>query len=140
MPDLVYGILATLAYGVVGTALMALGFALVDLATPGKLRELIWVEGNRNASVLLGSGLLGVGIIVTTAILVSETALGAGLLSTVVYGLIGLVLMSVAFVILDIATPGKLGEILAQERPHPAAWVSAAVHISISSIIAGAIT
>lgn len=140
MPDLVYGILATLAYGAVGTALMALGFALVDLATPGKLRELIWVEGNRNASVLLGSGLLGVGIIVTTAILVSETALGAGLLSTVVYGLIGLVLMSVAFVILDAATPGRLGEILAQERPHPAAWVSAAVHISISSIIAGAIT
>ena len=140
MPDLVYGILATLAYGAVGTVLMALGFVLVDLATPGKLRELIWVQGNRNASVLLASGLLGVGIIVTTAILVSETALGPGLLSTVVYGLIGLVLMAVAFVILDIATPGRLGEILAQERPHPAAWVSAAVHISISSIIAAAIT
>lgn len=140
MPNLVYGILATLAYGAVGTALMALGFVMVDFATPGKLRELIWVHRNRNASVLLGSGLLGVGIVVTTAILVSETKLGVGLLSTVVYGLIGLVLMSVAFVLLDIATPGRLGEILSQERPHPAAWVSAAIQISISSIIASAIT
>lgn len=140
MADLAYGILATIAYGAVGTALMALGFLLVDLATPGKLRELIWVHGNRNASVLLGSGLIGVGVIVTTAILTSDDALGAGLLSTVIYGLIGLVLMSVSFVLLDVATPGKLGEILSREEPHPAAWVSAAVHLSISAIIAGAIT
>lgn len=140
MPDLVYGLLATLAYGAIGIVLMALGFALVDLATPGKLRELIWAHGNRNASVLLGAGLLGVGIIVTTAILVSHNTLGMGLLSTVVYGLIGLLLNSVAFVLLDFATPRRLGEILSQERPHPAAWVSAALQISISSIIAAAIT
>ncbi|MGH3452121.1 MAG: DUF350 domain-containing protein [Haloechinothrix sp.] len=140
MPDLVSGLLATIAYGAIGTVLMALGFLLVDLATPGKLRELIWAQGNRNASILLGSGLLGVGIIVTTAILTSENDLLAGLLSTVVYGLIGLVLMSVAFILLDIATPGKLGAILSQPEPHPAAWVSAAVHLAISAIIAGAIS
>jgi uncharacterized membrane protein YjfL (UPF0719 family) len=140
MPDLVSGLLATIAYGAVGTVLMALGFLLVDLATPGKLRELIWAEGNRNASILLGSGLIGVGAIVTTAILTSENGLADGLLSTVVYGVIGLVLMSVAFVLLDLATPGKLGAILAQPQPHPAAWVSASVHLSISAIIAASIT
>lgn len=82
MSELISGLLATLAYGAVGTVLMALGFVLVDLATPGKLRELIWVQGNRNASVLLASGLLGVGVIVTTAIITSDTDLVTGLMST----------------------------------------------------------
>lgn len=140
MSELVLGLLATLAYGAVGTILMALGFVLVDLATPGKLRELIWVQANRNASVLLASGLLGVGVIVTTAIISSDSDLGTGLLSTVVFGLAGLALMSIAFVLLDLATPGKLGEILARPEPHPAVWVSAAVHVAVSAIIAAAIT
>lgn len=140
MTELLDGVLATLAYGAVGTALMALGFALVDLATPGKLRDLIWAQGNRNAAILLASGLLGVGVIVTTAIVTSDDGLAAGLLSTAVYGVIGLVLMSVAFVLLDLATPGKLGEIIADPQPHPAAWVSGAVHLSISAMIAGAVS
>lgn len=91
MTELLDGVLATLAYGAVGTALMALGFALVDLATPGKLRDLIWAQGNRNAAILLASGLLGVGVI-------------------------------------------------ADPQPHPAAWVSGAVHLSISAMIAGAVS
>ncbi|MCE7004803.1 DUF350 domain-containing protein [Kibdelosporangium philippinense] len=140
MSELVSGLLATLAYGVIGTVLMALGFLLVDLATPGKLRELIWVQGNRNASILLASGLLGVGAIVTTAIITSDSDMSVGLMSTVVFGLAGLALMSVAFVLLDIATPGKLGEILASPEPHPAVWVSASVHIAVGAIIAASIT
>lgn len=134
------GVLATVAYGGVGTILMAVGFLLVDLATPGKLRELIWTEANRNAAVVLASGLLGVGLIVTTAVLTSEDSLAAGLLSTFLYGLTGLALMSVSFVLLDLVTPGKLGEILTRPEPHPAAWVTAAVHVSISAIIAASVT
>lgn len=134
------GVLATVAYGGVGTLLMAVGFLLVDLATPGKLRELIWTEANRNAAVVLASGLLGVGLIVTTAVLTSEDSLAAGLLSTFLYGLTGLALMSVSFVLLDLVTPGKLGEILTRPEPHPAAWVTAAVHVSISAIIAASVT
>lgn len=140
MTELDDGVLATLAYGGLGTALMALGFLLVDLATPGKLRDLIWSQGNRNAAVLLVSGLVGVGLIVSTAILTSDDGLAAGLLSTLLYGVIGLVLMSVGFVLLDLATPGKLGEILTRPEPHPAAWVSAAVHLALSAIIAASIS
>lgn len=140
MLELGTGLLATIAYGAVGTLLMALGFLLVDLATPGKLRELIWVQGNRNASVLLSSGLIGVGIVVTTVILTSEDGIAAGLLSTLLYGMMGLVLMSVAFVLLDLATPGRLGEILTRPELHPAAWVSASVHLAISAIIAASVS
>jgi uncharacterized membrane protein YjfL (UPF0719 family) len=131
---------AAAAYSGVGVLLMAVGYVLVDLATPGKLRDLIWVERNRNAALLLASGLLGVGVIVTAAILSSEDTLAAGLLSTLGYGLLGLVVMAVAFVVLDLATPGRLGDILSEPEPHPAAWVSAAVHLAISAIIAAAIS
>ena len=62
---------------------------------------------------------------VTAAILSSEDTLAAGLLSTLGYGLLGLVVMAVAFVVLDLATPGRLGDILSEPEPHPAAWVSA---------------
>lgn len=131
---------AAAAYSAVGVGLMAVGYALVDVATPGRLRELIWVERNPNAALLLTSGLLGVGIVVTAAIVASHGDLALGLASTVGYGLLGLVVMSVAFLLLDLVTPGQLGEILAEAERHPAAWVSAAVHLATSAIIAAAIS
>src|SRR5690606_25688643 len=103
-------------------------------------RDLIWVHRNRNAAMLLCSGLLGVGLIVATAILSSEEGLIRGLVSAFGYGIAGLILMAVAFVILDLATPGKLGEILVDPEVHPAAWVSSAIHLAIAGIIAAAIT
>ena len=131
------GIAAT--YGLVGLVLMALGFVLVDVLTPGNLREQIWVQRNRNAAVLLASNVLGVGIIVATAIAASQGNWGEGLLSTAAYGILGLVLMAVSFVVLDVVTPGKLGEIVVEEAPHPAVYVNAASHIAVSAIVAVAI-
>lgn len=131
------GIAAT--YGVVGLVLMAVGFALVDVLTPGNLREQIWAQRNRNAALLLASNLLGVGIIVSTAIAASEDDWVAGLLSTAVYGLLGLVLMGLSFVVIDAVTPGKLGAILVEEEPHPAVYVSGASHLAVSAIVAVAI-
>lgn len=140
MSDLIDGLLGTLAYGAVGLVLMALGYGLVDVATPGKLRDLIWVHRNRNAAVLLCSGLLGIGVILTTAIVVSDDNLAVGLVNTVVYGLLGLALMGLSFVVIDAATPGKLGEVLATEENHPGVWVSAVAHVVVSVVIAAAIS
>ncbi|GAB2993875.1 DUF350 domain-containing protein [Saccharothrix stipae] len=140
MSDLLNGLLGTLAYGAVGLVLMTLGFVLVDVATPGKLRDLIWVERNRNAAVLLCSGLLGIGIILTTAIVISDDNVAVGLLNTAVYGVIGLVLMSLAFVVIDLVTPGSLGEVISTEEGHPGVWVSATAHVVVSVIIAATIS
>jgi uncharacterized membrane protein YjfL (UPF0719 family) len=131
------GVAAT--YGIVGLVLMAFGFVLVDVLTPGNLREQIWVQRNRNAAILLASNLIGVGIISATAIAASQGNWGEGLLSTAAYGVLGLVLMGVSFVVLDVFTPGKLGEILVQEESHPAVYVTAAAHIAVSAIVAVAI-
>ena len=139
MENLLTDLLVTLAYGVVGVVLMAVGYVLVDVATPGKLHELIWVERNRNAAVLLSSNLVGVGTIVVAAIVASADDFRLGLIGAGAYGVLGLVIMAVAFVLLDAATPGKLGELLVDPQPHPAVWVSATVHLATGAIIAAAI-
>jgi uncharacterized membrane protein YjfL (UPF0719 family) len=128
------GIAAT--YGVVGLVLMAVGFALVDVLTPGNLREQVWVERNRNAAILLASNLLGVGIIVSTAIAASENDWAIGLVSTAAYGILGLVLMGLSFVVIDAVTPGKLGALMVSEEPHPAVYVNGASHIAVAAIVA----
>jgi len=137
--NLVTDLLATLAFGVVGVVLMGVGYGLVDLATPGKLHELIWTERNRNAALLLTSNLLGVGIIVVAAIFASDNDFTLGLVGAAAYGIVGLVIMAAAFLLLDAVTPGRLGELLVDPEPHPAVWVSAAVHLATGAIIAAAI-
>ncbi|MEW2444890.1 DUF350 domain-containing protein [Micromonospora marina] len=139
MQNLVTDLLVTLAYGAVGVVLMAIGYVLVDVATPGKLHELIWTERNRNAALLLSSNLLGVGTIVVAAIVASADDFKLGLIGAGAYGILGLVIMAAAFVLLDVATPGKLGELLVDPEPHPAVWVSATVHLATGAIIAAAI-
>ncbi|MGY0006316.1 DUF350 domain-containing protein [Micromonospora sp. I033] len=140
MQTLVTDLLVTLAYGVVGVALMAVGYVLVDVTTPGKLHELIWAERNRNAALLLASNLAGVGVIVVAAIAASADDFVLGLVGAAAYGILGLVIMAAAFLLLDMATPGRLGEILVDPEPHPAVWVSAVVHLATGAIIAAAIS
>lgn len=127
------------AFSAVGLALMALGFVLIDLLTPGNLREQIWLHRNRNATVLVSSNLLGVGIIVTSAITASEDAVIAGLVSTLVYGVLGLLLMGLSFLVVDLLTPGSLGALLIENTPHPAAWVTGTSHLVVAAIVSAAL-
>jgi uncharacterized membrane protein YjfL (UPF0719 family) len=127
------GIAAT--YGLVGLVLMAVGFALVDVLTPGNLREQVWVERNRNAAVLLASNLIGVGAIVATAIAASENDWAIGIVSTLAYGLLGLVLMGLSFMVIDAVTPGRLGALMVAEEPHPAVYVNGAAHLAVAAIV-----
>ncbi|MEV0732804.1 DUF350 domain-containing protein [Polymorphospora sp. NPDC050346] len=139
LEDLFTDLLVVLAYGGVGVVLMAIGYVLVDVATPGRLRDLIWTERNRNAALLLASNLAAVGIIVIAAITASADDPVDGLISAGAYGLLGLVIMAVSFLLLDAVTPGKLGELLVDVQPHPAVWVNAVVHLVTGGVIAAAI-
>ena len=134
------GLWAGLAYTLSGVALMLLGVLLVDLLVPGNVREQVWEHRNGNLAVVLAAELLGVGAIVTSAILSSGDELGRGIADTFGFGVLGLVLMAVAFVVVDMLTPGRLGALLAESRPHPAAWVTAAANLATASIIAAAIS
>src|ERR671939_787 len=98
---------------------MALGFLLVDVLTPGKLRDLIWVDRNPNAALLLAANQLGIAAIVFTAIFTSYDSFGQGLASTVIFGVVGIAIMGLAFLVLDWLTPGRLGDVICTPERHP---------------------
>ncbi|MER5861890.1 DUF350 domain-containing protein [Kitasatospora sp. NPDC002040] len=139
MHDIVNGLGAAAVFGAVGVVLLLLGVGLVDVLTPGKLGHQIWIERNRNAALVLSSALLGIGGIVFTSIMSTYDDFGKGLAATAAFGLLGLVLMAVAFWLLDVVTPGKLGAILVDPEPHPAVWVTASTNLAVAAIISASI-
>ena len=139
LEDLLSGAGRSIVFGIVGVGLMALGFVLIDLLTPGKLRELIWVDRNPNAALLLAANQLGIASIVFTAIFTSYDSFGQALASTVIFGIIGIAIMGFAFLVLDWLTPGKLGEVICTPERHPGATVSAASHFGAALIVCACI-
>jgi len=129
-----------LVYAVVGIAVLGLGYAALDLLTPGRLGAHIWTERSLNAAVVLASGFLGLGGIVFAAIWANGSgSLGAALGWTVVFGLLGVVLQAVAFRLLDLVTPGDLAELVTQREFHPAALVAAAAQVAVSLVVIASI-
>ncbi|HYI62161.1 MAG TPA: DUF350 domain-containing protein [Acidimicrobiales bacterium] len=140
MSDVLNDILDALAFGAVGIAVLGLGYLALDLLTPGKLGELIWGRRNLNAAIVLASGLTALGGVVATGIWSADGDLGEGLARAAGYGILGVVLLSVAFLLIDLLTPGKLGDIITEERFHPASLVTAASHLAIGAVVAASVT
>ena len=138
--DFIDAVIGAAAYSVVGIGLMVLGYLVTDWLIPGKLGEQIWKDRNVNVAILLTANILSVGLIVIGAIWASAGNLVEGLVSTAVFGVIGLAAMAVSFVILDWLTPGRLGDILASDEPQPAVWVHAAMHLALGGVIAMALS
>ena len=128
------------AYTGVGLALLALGFFALDLLTPGHLGRHIYENRSTNAAIVLSAGFLGQGAVIFAAIWTNATSgFGTALLYTVVFGILGVVLQAVAFLLLDLLTPGKLGEHLMEAPFHPASLVSAAAQLAVAAIIVASI-
>jgi len=128
------------AYTGVGIALLVLGFYALDLLTPGHLGRHIYDERSINAGLTLAAGFLGQGAIVFATIWTNATSgFGRALLYTVVFGVLGVLLQAVAFLVLDLITPGRLGEHLMQPGFHPASLVSAAAQLAVAVIIVASI-
>jgi uncharacterized membrane protein YjfL (UPF0719 family) len=138
--ELFTGMGEAVAWGAMAIVLLALGYGVIDLLTPGSLGQLIYVEHNVNAAVVLASGILAIGTIVTTSILTSLAGFLPGLVSAFAYGVLGIGLLAVAFLVADRLTPGDLGEIVTHSTPNPAAWVVAANHVALGAILAAAIS
>ena len=128
------------AYTGVGMLLLVVGAIALDLLTPGHLARHIYEERSVNAGIALAAGFLGQGAIAFTTIWTNATSgFGTALGYTVVFGLVGIALQVVAFVVLDLLTPGKLGATLMQVTFHPASLVTAAATLAVSAIIVASI-
>ncbi len=138
--DLAFDLLSGLAYGALGLVLLALGYGAIDLLTPGRLSDVIYRERNWNAAAVVASGLVAIATINVTAIITSHDDLDKGLAYSGAFGLLGIVLLAVSFVILDKFTPGELGEIVCAPERHPAIIVTVANHIAVGAIVAAAIS
>jgi uncharacterized membrane protein YjfL (UPF0719 family) len=139
--DLATELGAGLLYGFVGIALLALGYRVIDLLTPGHLGRQLCEDRNRNLGVIVSSAMLAIGIIVTSAIIASDGDLAKGLGESAGFGLVGIILLGVAFAVVDLITPGKLGDIVTGEEGHePMVFVTGAALVSIGGIVAAAIS
>ena len=128
------------AYTGVGIALLVLGYYVLDLLTPGHLGKHIYENRSVNAALTLSAGFLGQGAIVFASIWTNATSgFGLALLYTVVFGVLGVVLQAVAFLVLDLISPGRLGEHLTDVAFHPASLVSAAAQLAVAVIIVASI-
>jgi uncharacterized membrane protein YjfL (UPF0719 family) len=134
-----------LLYGLVGFIVMAVGFIALDLVTPGKLLHVVWTERNRGAAVLLAGQTIAIGLVIDQSIRASESeqGLGLGLFSTLLYGLAGVAVMTFISCVVGLLTPGRLGHAVLDDngdRPHPAAWVQAAMYIGSAFMVGAAVS
>ncbi|WP_027942450.1 DUF350 domain-containing protein [Amycolatopsis taiwanensis] len=137
--DLVRGIGAILLYGVVGLFLMFIGFYAIDLTTPGKLSQLVH-RGLPNAVLVTASGLLSMAFIIVVAIFNSASDLTGGLITSLVYGLLGIIVQVVAVRLLEWATRIDVGRTIEQESFQPVSVVVAAAHLALGLVVAVAIS
>ena len=134
------GVLATLLYFVIGIAVLVVGFFVLDVLTPGNLRHQVYIDRNPNAAILLAANHLALALIVVTAILTSDDALGQGLVDSLVYGLLGVVLQGVALRLLDAFVPGHLRAMVTEQRASGAAWAVGSTLLAIGAVNAAALS
>lgn len=127
-------------YAVVGLLLLALGFAALDAVTPGRLGTHILEARSVNAAMVASAGLIGLALVVFTAIWTNATSgFGHALVWTIAFGLLGVLMQVVAFLVLDLATPGRLGDVVVQVPFHPAALLAASAQLAVAGIIVASI-
>jgi uncharacterized membrane protein YjfL (UPF0719 family) len=136
------GVVATLLYFIVGLAVLVVGFAALDLLTPGNLRTQVYTDRNPTAAVLLGANHLALAVVVVTAIMTSDSELGLvqGLTDSLVYGLLGVVLQAVALRLLDAFVPGHLRNLVNEPKLVGASWAVAASLVAIGGVNAAALS
>jgi uncharacterized membrane protein YjfL (UPF0719 family) len=134
------GALATILYFLVGTAVLIIGFIVVDLLTPGRLRQLVFIDRRPNAVVIACANYIALGAVIISAIANSYSQLGQGLVGVAVYGLIGVVLQGIALLTLHFVIPGDFHEHVDEPELHPAAFAVAVMLLAVGGVTAAALS
>ena len=134
------GALATVLYFLVGMAVLISGFVMVDVLTPGKLRQLVFVDRRPNAVVLACANYIALAAVIISAITNSYSQLGQGLVGVAVYGLIGVVLQGIALLTLHFVIPGNFHEHVDEPELHPAAFAVAVMLLAVGGVTAAALS
>jgi uncharacterized membrane protein YjfL (UPF0719 family) len=134
------GAVATILYFLVGTAVLILGFIVVDVLTPGKLRQLVFIDRRPNAVILACANYIALAAVIISAITNSYSKLGQGLVGVAVYGLMGVVLQGIAILSMHFVIPGNFHEHVDEPELHPAAFATAVMLLAVGGVTAAALS
>lgn len=133
------GVVATVAYAVTGGALLAVGYVVLDLVTPGRFTQLLRDGGSANAAALAIGNLVGVTIVVATAGVSSPDETVDGVTSMAGYGAIGVVAQAALLMALSAGLRGDVGKLLTTRELHPLSVVVATASVALGVVTAVAV-
>lgn len=139
IPELLNGIGVSLAYFGVGALLLAVGFVMLDLLTPGSLRQHVFIDHRPNAAALHAASALALAIIIVTVMTNASDSLMSGLVDVAVYGLLGIVFQAVTLVILELVVPGRFRDLVSAPTFSTASIAVAATLVAVGAVNAAAI-
>ena len=149
MDNLLNAMLHAVVYAFTAGALLVAAYYVLDLITPGHLgRQLRGESGedgevtpSQSAGVVAGAWTLSNALVLFTAIWTNgQTDLGTALLWTVAFGVLGIALNTVMFLVVEALTPGRLREIVCTPGPvRPLAVLAAAASLSVAGIVCASI-
>jgi hypothetical protein len=113
---------------------------MVDVLTPGKLRQLVFIDRRPNAVVIACAMYIALTIVIITAIANSYSQLGQGLVGVAVYGLMGVILLGVALLTLHLVIPGNFHEHVDEPELHPASFAVALMLLAVGGVTAAAVS
>ena len=134
------GVVATILYFLVGMTVLVVGFVMVDVLTPGKLRQLVFIDRRPNAVMLACANYIALAAVIISAITNSYSQLGQGLVGVAVFGLIGVVLQGIALLSLHFIIPGDFHEHIDEPELHPAAFAVAVMLLAVGGVTAAALS
>ena len=134
------GAVATILYFMVGMAVLLVGFFMVDVLTPGKLRQLVFIDRRPNAVVVAGAMYIALTTVIVSAIVNSYSQLGQGLIGVAVYGLMGVVLLGIALLTMHMVIPGNFHEHVDDPELHPGSFAVALILLAVGGVTAAAVS
>jgi uncharacterized membrane protein YjfL (UPF0719 family) len=134
------GVVSTLLYFVVGMAVLVVGFYMVDVLTPGKLRQLVFVDRRPNAVVIASAMYIALTTVIVSAIVNSYSQLAQGLVGVAVYGLMGVILLGIALLTLHVVIPGDFHEHVDEPELHPGSFAVALMLLAVGGVTAAAVS
>ncbi len=134
------GVVATILYFLVGMAVLIVGFLMVDLLTPGNLRQLVFIDRRPNAVVVACSMYIALTTVIVSAIANAYSQLGQGLVGVAVYGLMGVLLLGVAMLSVHFLIPGNFHEHVDDPALHPGSFAVAMMLLAVGGVTAAAVS
>ena len=134
------GAVATILYFLVGMGVLIVGFYMVDLLTPGKLRQLVFIDRRPNAVVVAGAMYIALTTVIVSAIVNSFSQLVQGLVGVAVYGLMGVVLLGIALLTMHLVIPGDFHEHVDDPELHPGSFAVALILLAVGGVTAAAVS